>query len=224
MEEKVKVVEKRKKQTRKKKEETKKEKNLVDVFGVVNSDFSADDIRSKVKLFDYAFEGGKFSSDHKAYANCQGVVGWINPDPNAPEGMRVFVVLPEQVKLSYSNIWISTGADDLCDGRANTNKLLKCKNKNVEFPAAEYANNYTKNGVKKGEAFLPALVQLVCLCQNTEGLRESLKKIGGTFEWWLISSTEFRSSFVQIANSDDGFVTISMKDFNGCLVSCIIAY
>ena len=159
---------------------------------VVNLYFPADDIRSRTKLFWYAFEGGKFSPDPKAYPNCQGVVGWINPDPNAPEGKRIYVVLPEQQKLQYSDKDYETRVTDLYDGKANTRNLVEYgKKHNIEFPAAEYAYNYCKNGVKQGEAFLPARKQLRLVVSNSVDIKESLKLIGGTFEGWLWSSSEF---------------------------------
>ena len=153
---------------------------------------SDNDIRWTVEFLDYAFEGGKFSTDHKAYPNCQGVVGWINPDPNAPEGERIYVVLPEQQKLQYSTEYCYTGVTNLYDGRANTQKLIEYgRAHNVKFPAVEYAYNYCKNGVKQGEAFLPARKQLRLVVSNSVDIKESLKLIGGTFEGWLWSSSEF---------------------------------
>ena len=79
------IQEKREKEVKQKAEEARRQK--------IAEAFPADDVRSKALLYDYAFEGGKFSSDKDAYPNCQGVVGWINPDPNAPEGDRVYVIL-----------------------------------------------------------------------------------------------------------------------------------
>ena len=70
---------------------------------------------------------------------------------------------------------------------------------------------------------MPASGQLVCLCKNTERLRESLKKIGGTFEGWLMSSTEKSDSLVEVVTADYGYVYGSGKACTNS-VSCIIAY
>lgn len=187
--------------------------------------FPADDIRSKAFLYDYAFEGGKFSTDPNAYPNCQGVVGWINPDPNAPDGDKIYVVLPEQQSLQYSTKFVETGANDLYDGRANTLNLIEYgKKHNVNFPPAEFAFNYCKNGVKKGEAFWPAREQLKRVCANCDCIREALRLIAGTFNGWLWSSSEYSSIDAWHVYSNDGNMDCSYKhnDYNS--VSCLLAY
>ena len=171
--------------------QSKTEVNSSEELSIVNPGFPADDVRSQTKLHWYAFEGGKFSSDPKAYPNCQGVVGWINPDPNTPEGNRIYIVLPYQHRLKYSNYFCKTDVKNTYGGRANTKKLLEYGKKHgVDFPAAEYAYNYCANGVKQGEAFWPAREQLRRIIKNVEGLRKALKLIGGTFEGCLWSSSE----------------------------------
>ena len=205
-------------------------KNIIDINkkqpkeGVVNLDFPKNDIRLQTKLFWYAFEGGKFSPNPKTYPNCQGVVGWINPDPNASEGERIYVVLPEQKYLQYSERYCLTGADDLYDGRANTKKLIEYgKKHDVCFPAAELAFNYCENGVKQGEAFLPAIDQLSLVVKNCVGVRKALKLIGGTFEGWLWSSSEYGSNNAWSVYSTNDYVTDFDKTTNNS-VSCFLAY
>ena len=191
---------------------------------IYDSIFSADDIRSRTKLFWYAFEGRKFSPDPRAYPSCQGVVGWINPDPNAPEGERIYVVLPEQQKLQYSDKDYATRVSDLYDGKANTRNLVEYgKKHNIEFPAAEYAYNYCKNGVKQGEAFLPARKQLERVIKNYYDIRKSLKLMGGTFEDWLWSSSETSASYAWIVYSDSGTMDYGSK-LNTYSVSCFLSY
>ena len=191
---------------------------------IVNSKFPESDIRSQTKLFWYAFEGKKFSPDPKAYPNCQGVVGWINPDPDAPEGNKIYVVLPEQMCLPYSNKYCQTGADDLYDGRANTKKLIEYGKKHyVCFPAAELAFNYCENGVKQGEAFLPAREQSKLVAKNCEGVSNALNLIGGIFEGWLWSSSERSGGIAWGVYSYNVNVSSDSKGNSGS-VSCFLAY
>ena len=193
-------------------------------LAMVNPDFPADDIRSQTKLFWYAFEGGKFSPDPEAYPNCQGVVGWINSAPNAPEGKRIYVVLPEQDNLRYSNEYCVTRVTDLYDGRANTKKLIDYgRDYDVRFPAAEYAFNYCKNGIKQGEAFLPAKKQLERVVKNCNGVKKALKLIGGTFKGWLWASSEYSSGYAMGVHSLYGSTYTDDKG-NTNLVSCFLAY
>lgn len=193
-------------------------------LAVVNPDFPARDIRSQAKLFWYAFEGGMFSPDPKAYPNCQGVVGWINPDLNALEGNKIYVVLPEQKFLQYSEECFLTGADDLYDGLANTLKLIEYgQEHHIRFPAVEFAFNYCQNGVKQGEAFLPARDQWKCVCASCGCIRKALKLIGGTFEGWLWSSSEYGISTAWYVFSGDGDTSWGGKG-NTTSVSCLLAY
>ena len=199
------------------------QQNVEDVL-VVNPEFPADDVRSRTQLFWYAFEGKKFSPNHDAYPNCQGVVGWINPNPNAPDGDKIYVVLPEQQTLQYFTKFVETGTNDLYDGRANTLKLIKYgKKHNVNFPPAEFAFNYTENGVKKGEAFWPARKQLERVAENCYDIRKSLKLIGGTFEGWLWSSSERSGIYAWGVDASDGDVGNYPKDIDKS-VSCFLAY
>ena len=205
--------------------QSKAEVNSSEELSIVNPGFPADDVRSQTKLFWYAFEGKKFSSDPKAYPNCQGVVGWINPDPNAPEGDRVYVVLPEQKQVPYSSNYCYVGAIDLYDGRSNTKKLIDYgKEHHIEFPAFEYAHNYTKNGVKQGEAFGLAREQLRQVCVNRDSIREALKLIGGTFEGWLWSSSEGGKYYAWYVNLNDGGMDCNGKCNSYYSVSCFLAY
>ena len=176
--------------------------------------FPANDVRSKALLYDYAFEGGKFSSDKDAYPNCQGVVGWINPDINAPEGDRVYIVLFDKTELHHQceegvttapyccrdipSTFCETGINDFYDGRTNTKRWLEYgKQHDIKFEAAEYAFDYCKNGVKQGEAFIPAREQLMrvfvdvypILC--TLNWNDILVSIDDGYTVYLMSSSEY---------------------------------
>ena len=186
--------------------------------------FPEDDVRSRALLYDYAFEGGKFSPEPNAYPNCQGVVGWINPDPDAPEGERVYIVLLEQKIMPYSSELCYVGADDSYDGRANTLKLIEYGKKHgIKFPAAEFAFNYCKNGVKKGEAFLPATKQLVSVRANFDEVRQAFNKIGGVFNGELWSSTESsKGAAVCVTMNNNDVVSEDKRDSGE--FNCFLAY
>ena len=193
------------------------------------------DIRRNVKLFDYAFEGGKFSPNPKAYPNCQGVVGYINPYADASEGNKIFVVLPEQGYCTFSDAPCEVGTQFCKSGKEATLILIQYGQKyGLKFPAAEYANNYCKNGIKKGEAFLPSSQELNAVCKNAEGIREAIKKIGGYFDGSLWSATEETDYglfplILECDNENACCVNHNYKCSKGKkthkkLVSCFIAY
>ena len=192
-----------------------------------DSVFSADDIRLRVSLFDYAFEGGKFSSDKDAYPNCQGVVGWINPDPNAREGDRVYVVLPEQVKLPYATV-LGENVDvaDELDGRENTKKLINNVIQSGDSaPAALYAFNYCNRGVKKGQAFLPASLQMEKIAVSGNAIRSALRQIGGTFKvpLWTSSMRDYGNATAKFIKSY-GCCWEEISITSDLFVTCVISY
>ena len=67
---------------------------------------------SEVEVGWYAFAGGKFSPDSDAYPNCQGVVGWVNLDKNAPEGQRGLIITPDEVEMMWSDKYYETKIKD----------------------------------------------------------------------------------------------------------------
>ena len=141
----------------------------------------------------YAFEGGKFSKDPNAYPNCQGVVAWINPNPNAPIGERGLIITPDEVTLEWVDEDCEAGICDEEDGQANTRKLIAYgKEHGISFPAAKWCYAYSKNAVTPGEGFLPAKNQLKRIVANRDIINSALKRIGGVIlDGWIWSSSEY---------------------------------
>lgn len=147
---------------------------------------------AEVKVGWYAFAEGKFSPNPHEYPNLQGVVAWLNPDKNAPEGKRGLILLPEEVKRQWATTACFTNCIDEEDGYANTQSLLALgKEKNLHFPAAEWCAQYHLNGIKLGEVFLPAHMQLHNMVRNLREINEALAKIDGMLlRNWVWSSTD----------------------------------
>ena len=147
---------------------------------------------SEVKVGWYAFAGGKFSPDPDSYPNCQGVVGWVNPDKNAPQGQRGLIVTLDEVKKAWSDKHCETNIKDEYDGKGNTEKLIAYGKKHkIKFPAAEWCNAYCKNGVKPREGFMPASEQLKRIVANREIINPAIQKIDGVeLGGWIWSSSE----------------------------------
>ena len=65
---------------------------------------STEDIRNKTNLYWYYFANGQFSPDPNAHKACMGVVGWINPNKNAPDGNKIYIVMPKQYNCVFSSL------------------------------------------------------------------------------------------------------------------------
>ncbi len=131
-----------------------------------------------VKVGWYAFADGNFSPNPDAYEQLQGVVGWLNPDKDAPSGQRGLIVLAEVESLPWANARCVTRVwGD--DGKYNTRLLLEYgKRNNIAFPAAEWCASYSQNGIKAGEAFLPSKLQLLQLSANLDIICSALAELG----------------------------------------------
>ena len=181
---------------------------------------------SEVKVGWYAFAGGKFSPDPDSYPNCQGVVGWVNPDKSAPQGQRGLIVTPDEVEKAWSDKDCETNIKDEYDGKGNTEKLIAYGKKHkIKFPAAEWCNAYCKNGVKPGEGFMPAKEQLERIVANREIVNPALQKIGGIIlGGWIWSSSEYTDSYVWYVYANNGGLNYDYKNFNCGYVRCVLAF
>ena len=150
-------------------------------------------METEVKVGWFAFAGGNFSPYPNAYPNCQGVVAWVNSDPNAPEGERGLIVTPDEVESPWTCAECYTGVTNDEDGKQNTRLLLDYGRKHgLRFQAAEFCNLYCRNGVKQGEAFLPAKNQLQKIVENVKIVNRSLSLIAGIMlGGWTWSSSEY---------------------------------
>ncbi len=156
--------------------------------------------KNKIKVGWYAFEGGNFSPIPNAYPNCQGVVAWLNPNKFARKGQRGLILIPEDIKAVWSNEYCEVDVTDKNDGYCNTQKILAYgKANSVKFPAAEWCATYSKNGIKSGMAFMPALNQLKKMMRYHEEINEALSQIGGDLlEDWCWSSTSFKNTLLKM--------------------------
>ena len=184
---------------------------------------------AQIKVGWYAFEGGKFSSDPEAYPNLQGVVAWLNPDPNAPIGKRGLILMPDEVKLIWATDYYDTGIDDEEDGQANTRKLIAYsiahgqKNR-MRFRAAEWCYAYYNDGVKPGDGFLPAKNQLKRIVDNLDIVNPALEEIGGKIlKHWIWSSSEYTGNSAWYVSASNGRVGSDVRD-NYYYVRCVIAF
>ena len=181
---------------------------------------------SEVKVGWYAFAGGKFSPDPDAYPNCQGVVGWVNPDKSVPQGQRGLVITPDEFETMWSDKYCVTNVRNEYDGKGNTEKLIAYgKAHDISFPAAEWCAQYSKNGVKPGEGFMPALKQLERIVVNREIINPAIQKIDGVeLGGWTWSSSEYDGTGAWLVGATYGSVDWTNKDSDYFYVRCVLAF
>ena len=65
-----------------------------------------------------------------------------------------------QVQKKWSDVDCETNIKDEYDGKGNTERIIAYGKVHVmSFPAAEWCTEYSKNGVRPGEGFMPAREQ-----------------------------------------------------------------
>ena len=181
---------------------------------------------SEVKVGWYAFAGGKFSPDPDSYPNCQGVVGWVNPDKSAPQGQRGLIVTPDEVEKAWSDKHCETNIKDEYDGKGNTEKLIVYgKAHGISFPAAEWCAQYSQNGVRPGEGFMPASEQLKRIVANREIINPAMQKIDGVeLGGWIWSSSEYTYNGAWGVYASNGIVDWGNKNYDNSYVRCVLAF
>ena len=87
------------------------------------------------------------------------------------------IVTPDEVKKAWSDKDCETNIKDEYDGKGNTEKLIAYGKKHkINFPAAEWCAQYSKNGVNPGEGFMPASEQLKRIVANREIVNPALQR------------------------------------------------
>ena len=158
------------------------------------------DIRSKAQLYWYYFENGAFAPTPDAHKNCIGVVGWINDNPNAVDGDKIYIVLPKQRLCAFTSANSPVKAKDVNDGRQNTITIIEFDKKNkMGFPAISYCRDYMD-----GKAFLLSKEQALILAKNGEGIRRALADIGGRFSGIIWTSTEHIMNYAWAVHTEQG--------------------
>ena len=112
------------------------------------------------------------------------VIAFVDEDKS-----YAFGLCPVKIMLPFSFGCLNVKTDEVYSGREATKVLLEeAAKQNIEVPAVEFCINYDKNGVTKGEAFLPSAVELGRIPKDT--LKRAWHKIGmGDLNGTLLSST-----------------------------------
>ncbi len=175
-----------------------------------------------LKVGDYAFRGGLFSSHPETYPFCIGVVGWLNPDKNAPKGKRGLIVWPEQIVTSWTQTPCFTGVSDYNDGRANTENLTNMRHRiGTRILGVDYCLDNTPD--QPYDLYWPAVDELQKIAKHSEIIRPALEKIEGEFIGFLFSSTEADAEHAYTVYSRNGNVQKENKAFDN-RISFVIAF
>ena len=108
----------------------------------------------------------------------------------------VLAICPMQVQLPWSKDKLAVPTPhtwSIISGSEATKKILyEAKRQNKVAQAAQWCFNFSENGVKEGEAFLPSYHELTMLKHNLKAINFSLAAVGAEpFYGIYWSATEF---------------------------------
>lgn len=138
------------------------------------------------------------------------VVGYV-------KGSEVLAVCLQEVTRQWSSDWLEAKETrEMTRGQEATRKILKIAHQKWQkAEAAQWCYDYTEDGVRLGEAFLPSLTELEKLCANKEAINVSLRTLGAGFYGWYWSSTEYNDYNVWVLAMRDGERCAVPKDYIG---------
>ncbi len=105
------------------------------------------------------------------------------------------------------------------NGKGNTKTVLAyCKSTNMHCPAFEYANNYTTAGTSAGDWYLPALGEVVDICNNLKILNPRLQLLNGDIldlgGVWSSTEKEQSTAWAPFINQDGTYSNSSYHTKN----------
>ena len=160
--------------------------------------------KKKVGMFYYA-EDKSFSEELIPNKTVSGVVYHV--DETGEHGL---VVLLHQLELQWLDQCLIVGIPKGLNGKESTRLILEfARNRGLKAEAAEYCANYTYDGVKAGEAFLPSIDELKYLYENRELINEKLALIKGAdllLRGYYLSSSEYSNGYAWLLYFGDGDV------------------
>lgn len=117
-------------------------------------------------------------------------------------GHRVLSVCLRETKLPWSSNYLKAGTEEVSSGREATQKIMAAaREQSKKAEAAEWCFNYTEDGVRAGEAFLPTMEEWKAVYANKSALNNALRQLGvDELKGWYWSSTEGSSSYSWILN------------------------
>ena len=148
----------------------------------------------------FVYVDGLISSEIIEGRQIKAVVGSVN-------GSDVLAVCLHEAKLPWASKWLEVPeTEEMLSGKKATHKILEIAQKeHTKAEAAQWCYNYDRDGVKRGEAFLPSITELEQLCANGVAINASLNALGvALLDGWYWSSTECNNYGAWTLDMDNG--------------------
>ena len=167
----------------------------------------------------FVYVDGLISSEIIEGRPIKAVVGSVN-------GSDVLAVCLHEAKLPWASKWLEVPeTEEMLSGKKATHKILKIAQKeHTKAEAAQWCYNYDRDGVKRGEAFLPSITELEQLCANGVAINASLNALGvALLDGWYWSSTEYNGNYAWTLGMRNGSKDGNHKGNYGNYVHPVLA-
>jgi len=172
------------------------------------------DIRSGMYVYDDNFISAELIVGRQVKA----VVGYVEED-------TVYAVCLRQAQMPWSSGFLAVKeTQTMHSGKEATLKILEtAETSGKTAEAAQWCHEYTYDGVKKGEAFLPSIDELKKLYKSKGAINNALKKIrADLLKGRIWSSSEYVFYGVWLQNFINGTISSHGKGYaNGCVRSVL---
>ncbi len=180
---------------------------------------SQDQNSAKVIPGMFVYVDGLISSEIIEGRQIKAVVGSVN-------GSDVLAVCLHEAKLPWASKWLEVPeTEEMLSGKKATHKILEIAQKeHTKAEAAQWCYNYDRDGVKRGEAFLPSITELEQLCANGVAINASLNALGvALLDGWYWSSTEYNGNYAWTLGMRNGSKDGNHKGNYGNYVHPVLA-
>lgn len=180
---------------------------------------SQDQNSAKVTPGMFVYVDGLISSEIIEGRQIKAVIGYV-------DGSDVLAVCLHEAKLPWASKWLEVPeTEEMLSGKKATHKILEIAQKeHTKAEAAQWCYNYDRDGVKRGEAFLPSITELEQLCANGVAINASLNALGvALLDGWYWSSTEYNGNYAWTLGMRNGSKDGNHKGNYGNYVRPVIA-
>ena len=147
-----------------------------------------------------------------------GVIGYVNPDPNAPIGKRAEVMSLMQQRVSWSEREVFFDVTNLFDSKENTHAIKeKADQIGIKVPAFSLCLDFSiENAVEAGEAYLLSREQMMKVAGNQKTINQALYAIGAPpFRGTHLTSSEYNKERAWQVDVDKHKSVIYAKTYIG---------
>lgn len=148
----------------------------------------------------FVYVDGLISSEIIEGRQIKAVIGYV-------DGSDVLAVCLHEAKLPWASKWLEVPeTEEMLSGKKATHKILEIAQKeHTKAEAAQWCYNYDRDGVKRGEAFLPSITELEQLCANGVAINASLNALGvALLDGWYWSSTGYGNNYAWLLSMNNG--------------------